>query len=44
MMSRGSRLQGVRLAMAAVVLVAAGASARAQGEVTTTPVPREGVP
>ncbi len=41
-MSTNSRRRSVRLALAAVVLVAAGASARAQGEVTTTPAPREG--
>ncbi len=41
-MSRDLRSRSVRLALAAVVLVAAGASARAQGEATTTPASREG--
>ena len=41
-MSRNWRRRSVRLALAAVILVAAGASARAQGEATTTPAPREG--
>ena len=40
-MSKGSRRKSVRLAVAAMVLFAAGASARAQGQ-ATTPAPRQG--
>jgi lysophospholipase L1-like esterase len=39
-----SRRRSVPLALAAMVLAAAGASARAQDEATTTPAPRQGAP